>query len=197
VPNNELFGEYEEILSKALFAYLAKGEDEVKYSIKLKNAIFKRDGETLTNMIGALYSNLPALHHPRGKKGMTKEALDTSKETFYHSMLYSSFYTVFRRVDIEKQAAKGNPDLIMELDDKSCAIMELKYESLPDSIEDEEYIKNHLTSRARFALKAIKDKEYGLAHIFEGKRVVRIGLGVCGRGKVLALFEDRPEPQKL
>ena len=89
---------------------------------------------------------------------------------------------------MEEPGAVGDTDLVLVMEDDVYAIIEFKYEKDPTNV------KPALERLAQNALKAIRLKEYDRRYRLEGKRVVTVGVGVCGRGRTKVLFGDDYRP---
>ncbi|MDR1872515.1 MAG: ATP-binding protein [Deltaproteobacteria bacterium] len=178
VPNSELSGEFYNGLSEALFKILVKDSDKAMKALELKEALMKRDAESLTNIIGALYAELPAVLHP------DKEY--RRKESFYHSLFWAYSRGLLMSSMPEEQGYMGNPDLTLRLNQETYAIIEMKYERLDDKKKSDTV----LNSKANEALKFIHDKNYGEQLRRQGLKVIAVGVGIYGRGEVKAIFDQ-------
>ncbi|MDR1872517.1 MAG: ATP-binding protein [Deltaproteobacteria bacterium] len=178
VPNSELSGEFYNGLSEALFKLLVKDSDIEIKALKLKEALMNRDAESLTNIIGALYAELPAVLHPDEEY--------RRKESFYHSLFWAYCLGLLKSSRAEEQGYIGNPDLTLCLNQETYAIIEMKYERLDDKKKSDTV----LNSKANEALKSIHDKNYGEQYRRQGLKVIAVGVGIYGRGEVKAIFDQ-------
>ena len=170
-PNKEVKYDYFNILSNSLSHLLIKNA-----KLEAKNffdAIITKDGDKLTNIIGAVFSLLPAEHHES----------NPAKESFYHCVFSAYCLGLAGEVRLEEAGAVGDSDLVLILKDDWRAIIEFKFEGAspnPDSA---------LARLAQNALDAIEAKRYDRHHRHRGKKVVTIGVGILGRGLAKAVFK--------
>jgi hypothetical protein len=170
ISNFEINKGYYKILIKSLFNDITKYVDID--SEKLNFTLKSKDEKKLSNIIGALYSGIPAEHH-------------VFDESFYHTVLWAYCSGLVSEARSEEPGALGDLDLILVLKDDTHVVIELKYES--DKGQSD--IKSILNKQAKNALASIKKKQYGERYRLQGKKFVAVGLGVFGPGQVQALFE--------
>jgi hypothetical protein len=184
MPNYEVKKNFFDVLSRK-FRNLFVADDDKSYS-KFNEIIRDRDASALSTYIEGIYFNLPHQHHQ-------------PTESHYHSVLWAYFFGLIQdpnRVGIEIPKFKGDLDLLLILkdSDQTHVLIEFKYH-YDDSIfkkEDEkrEYIKGKLLSEAKTALSSIKEKNYAEPYRRLNKKVVEVGVGIYGRGLVLACFGE-------
>ncbi|MDR1871111.1 MAG: ATP-binding protein [Deltaproteobacteria bacterium] len=187
VPNFELKNEFYTNFSKNLFKILVKDTEKIQEAIKLETAFLKRDAEALSKIIAALYAELPdVLQPPRAYQDSADEHGRAPRESFYHSLLWVYCKVSLEDARAEEPGSKGTPDLTLTLNDQTYVIVELKYAK--DVGQDN--VEAVLNTRAKEALKAIKDKKYGQHYHLKGQKALTVGVGVFGRGEVKVIFGD-------
>jgi hypothetical protein len=181
-PNWEIRKDGLYLLSKNLKNLL--GRLKVPDGDVFKNAVRNRDARRITTILGSLFGGLAARHH-------------RDDESFYHSMLYAFLFKVGELTLSEAPGATGTPDIIVDFKDGSLfAVFELKYRPGPSRWK---WLQRAglLEKLAREGLEAIEGKEYDVPYLAHARQLVRIGLGVVGRGKCLALIGDGPpDPER-
>jgi hypothetical protein len=106
----------------------------------------------------------------------------------------------------EQPGSIGTPDIVVVFDDGLYAVIELKYEkgeeddpgsrktkaakSTRNFAKTEEEINKKMAKMANDALKAIHSKKYPRPYESRAKKVIKIGLGIYGRGKSLAIIKN-------
>jgi hypothetical protein len=154
-------------------------------------------------LFNSVFGSIPARHH-------------RPEEPYYHSVLHGYLFDMpDAAISLAEQpGSTGTPDIVVVFNDGLCAVIELKYEKgEDDDPEDddefiakrtkagkkkkkqglaEEEIKLILARLADGALAAIKKKKYSLPYEGRAKKVVKIGLGVYGRGQSLAKIDREP-----
>jgi hypothetical protein len=175
-PNSELQGKINHFYLEALAHYLIK--DAPKERVQLFQAITRRDGHQLSNIVAAIYKEVPAVHHT-GK---------ANTESFYHSILWACWKMLVPLAKMEQPDSGGNLDLLLVLDDDTHVVIELKY----SKDNRQKNVGKVLDRLAKKALKSISSHDYGGHYRLQGKKFVTIGLGVFGRGQVKAVFGQQP-----
>ena len=79
--------------------------------------------------------------------------------------------------------------MVLVMEDDAYGLIEFKYEKKVSG-----KVEPAPERLARNALKAMRLKGYGRRRRLEGKRVVTMGVGVCGRGRTKVLFGDGHRP---
>ncbi|MDR2198587.1 MAG: ATP-binding protein [Deltaproteobacteria bacterium] len=187
VPNLELKKHFYSMLNNAIFKRLTEDNDKIQIMSELKKALFSKDGETLTGIMSAYFAGMPPVLQSRLIiDDCSLEAKPNYNEHFFHQLLWSLFWSINPKTRAEEPGATGTPDLIVPLNDTSIAVIEIKYDKTTNT-EEANTILNKLAIKA---LDAIKKKKYGENYKLPWNNVISIGVGVCGRGDVLALFGD-------
>ncbi|MDR1164614.1 MAG: ATP-binding protein [Deltaproteobacteria bacterium] len=179
VPNKELKSKFNSAFTSFLFKTIKK-EPETEQII-FQEAILSEDAATISNLITANFNRLPAQHH-------------FPSESRYHGLLFFYFLGMPNVETLcEPAGAEGTPDLVVKFSDLTYVIIELKYLKNGE-INDAKQTKNEIkiiTERlARKGLKAIETLNYAAPYLIDAKKIVKMGLGVYGRGHSQALFGD-------
>jgi hypothetical protein len=195
VPNREIRPYFEKKLRDNLNAMLTIDPEtsKEKFHELVRQADENSPGE-ITRLLNSFFASLPAIHH-------------RPEESFYHSMLLAYFHGVPDIVITlaEHPGAIGTPDLVVVYKDGTYVIIELKYKKETESVQESQEptaekssgnpvptksdVTMILTKLAAEALSAVNSKCYDWPYMDKAKRIVKIGLGVHGRGRSLALME--------
>jgi hypothetical protein len=177
LPNNEVRPKFESIFSGSLYEFFKKEPGAEKTAFKA--AVLSGDGERLTQMLRSVLASVPAIHH-------------RPEESYYHSVLFGYFHGMPETVMAlpEQPGAAGTPDLVLVFADGLCVVMELKYKRGEEPGLPEDRIQKTLAGLADGGLKAIQRKRYCWPYLEKARRIVKIGIGIYGRGHVLAKMED-------
>jgi hypothetical protein len=174
-PNNEVKGSLKDILASTLFKKSNNAlNDDI---VSVQNAIKSRDEKTFTDMINMFFAGLAS-------------ELYTKKESYFHSLIYGFMYFASDELRTEDSGSGGYADLVALLPGNAHAVVEVKYK-LVSKKDDETTIAKILSQAADEALAAIRSKDYGRRYRGRSSELILIGLGVCGKGQVLAKFDKK------
>ncbi|MDR2198361.1 MAG: ATP-binding protein [Deltaproteobacteria bacterium] len=188
VPNLEIKKQYYGMLNNALFQKLSGDSDGFQLIKELKKSLFKKDGKALSGILSAYFAGLPpVLQSKYSDPGLISLGSKLNyNEHFFHQLLWSLFWAVTQKTRAEEPGALGTPDLVVPLNKTTIIVIEIKY----SKTADEEDLDKDLNKLATKALEVIKKKKYGESYKLPWNNVITIGVGVCGRGDVLALFGE-------
>jgi hypothetical protein len=115
-----------------------------------------------------------------------------SEKSFFHGGLYQYGLKLADEAKREQVCAWGYWDLTLIYRNIIYIVIELKYKSEdPDIDENEKLIQSLLNEMATSALKSIKEKKYGPGYESGNQLAIDVGLGVYGRGRVVAKIRER------
>jgi hypothetical protein len=176
IPNNEVTPFFDEGFSDSLFKFIKK--DKREQGSAFVDAIKNEDSEQLSLLFDSLFSSIPALLH-------------IAKEIYYHSVLYGYLrgLTGFSTTS-EKAGADGTPDIFLAFDDGLKVIIEIKYKDLTSNEDRDSSTMKRL---AILALETIRQKKYARPYLADAKKILRLGVGILGRGRALAILENEKE----
>ncbi|MDR1166089.1 MAG: AAA family ATPase [Deltaproteobacteria bacterium] len=205
-PNEEVRPIFEEEFRLSVSSFFKIDMDDQNNFFE--DAINKEDAEKITKLISSLFLKLPARHH-------------NPRESFYHSMLFAYFQAMRRvKVSAEIPGAKGVPDLLLIFEDGLYVVVEMKYkkETQEENMDKEIEVKNEDKRKARntkktrlVSLKSSKDIEgelkklaldglaairrlgYGDPYFSEANKLLKMGVGVFGRGDSRVLLENNAQ----
>ncbi|MDR1166650.1 MAG: ATP-binding protein [Deltaproteobacteria bacterium] len=192
LPNKEISPNFYSKFSSSLNKYFnispkTKSSNFLNY---LKN----NDEKNLSTLINSIFGSIPAIHH-------------RARESYYHSVLHGYLYDMPGAVIslAEHPGSIGTPDIVIIFNDGARAVIELKYETSDDDDPgndenelagrktrtgpSEEEIRKILTKLALLALDAIENKKYAQPYEGQAKDIIKIGLGIYGRGRSLAIIK--------
>jgi hypothetical protein len=185
IPNFEISNDYEKILIEAASNILV--DDISREREILKTSIYKRDAAALSDLFEANFSRLTAEQHSRYMVMDNHNLKNYFTEFFYSAVLYLYIRSLIgNNVVQDEQGPYGKPDFTLRFPKNVHTIIEMKYSSRSDKTN----IDKTLDNLARKALRVIKEKDYGVQHRKAGGKVISIGMGVAGRGKVKVLFAE-------
>ncbi|MDR1164979.1 MAG: ATP-binding protein [Deltaproteobacteria bacterium] len=182
IPNEEIRLKFKSDFTDFIFETLnIKPEDEIQI---FREAILSENAETISDLITANFSKLPAQHHQ-------------PTESRYHGLLFFYFLGLPNvEVLCEPAGSQGTPDLVVKFNDGLYVIIELKYrqaEKETDSLSEDK-IKDITKRLAEKGLKAIEDINYATPYIVDAKKILKMGLGIYGRGRSQALLKNGKRP---
>ncbi|MDR1308994.1 MAG: AAA family ATPase [Deltaproteobacteria bacterium] len=193
LPNKDVIPKFYSKFSNSLNKYFKTSPNSKR--IYFHGIIEDNDAVDLSSLINSIFGSLPAIRH-------------RAEESFYHSVLHGYLFDMPGTVISlsEQPGAMGTPDIVVVFDDGLHAVIALKYEKGVDDDPDGEgnivarrkkrpgptktEVKTIQTRLAQDALAAIDGKEYPRPHGSRARRVIKIGLGIYGRGQSLALMES-------
>jgi hypothetical protein len=112
----------------------------------------------------------------------------------YREMAFGYCYGMGLMADADDRELQGTreiPELILKLKDSGNgslrAAIELKFARCPENETDIAVMDRLATAKAKEALKALNCKDYENSVMAKSDNIVRIGLGVTGRGWCKAL----------
>jgi hypothetical protein len=170
-PNFELNDSFYKTLNECL--HIKDSATEAKI---LNQALRERDGELLTHIIGTLYHRISAEHYKNNEH---------QGESFFHMALLC-YCSGLLEARAEEPGPSGDLDLLLITPDGLSTVIELKYAKSPDPAGPEKT----LDKLVEDALSVIKKKKYGERYRLPSQDIVRVGLGVIGRGQAKAVFGD-------
>jgi hypothetical protein len=180
-PNKEIKPTFLKEFSDCLYQFL--NIDKLSLKNDFIEAIKTEDSKKLSILIDSFFGSIPA-------------SLHISEEAYYHSVLYGYLEGLTDLIAFpEKPGADGTPDIICVIDEDLYVIVELKYKDMPvtHSVDDNHKTKISMEKLAIFALKTIDAKNYLRPYLAKAKKTLRLGLGVCGRGRALAILENEEQ----
>ncbi|MDR1167211.1 MAG: ATP-binding protein [Deltaproteobacteria bacterium] len=176
-PNEEIKPAFLKEFSDCLYNFL--DIDRNKQINDFINAIITEDSNSLSILIDSFFGAIPA-------------ALHIHKESYYHSVLYGYLKGLTDLLTLpEIPGADGTPDIVCVIDDELYVIVELKYrKSLTRPATIDQKIKNVMRGLAISALETIDEKKYMRPYLAKAKKILRLGLGIYGRGHAMAILEN-------
>jgi hypothetical protein len=195
LPNKEVAQKFYTNFANSLNKYFQRSPKSKK--IDFYNIIIQYNDKDLSMLFNSVFGSIPARHH-------------RSEESYYHSVLHGYLFDMPDAVIslAEQPGSIGTPDMVVVFNDGLCAVIELKYDKGDEEdLEDdgkfaargkkaakkkkkpgpaEAEILKTLTQMANDALAAIEKKKYADPYEGRAKKVIKIGLGVYGRGQCLA-----------
>ncbi|MDR1166740.1 MAG: ATP-binding protein [Deltaproteobacteria bacterium] len=180
-PNNEIAPAFWEEFSDCLFRFL--DIDKHVQQTGLIGAIISEDSNKLTLLIDSFFGAIPATLH-------------ISKEAYYHSVLYGylqGFEDIIALSEIP--GADGTPDILCVIDNDLYVIIELKFKNDPElnPTPNDQKAKTTMRKLAISALEAIDVKNYLRPYLAKAKKILKLGLGVYGRGRCEAILENEEQ----
>jgi hypothetical protein len=113
VPNEEVKNKFNSAFASFLFKKIKKDPEAEK--LIFQEALLSKDAETISNLITANFSALPAARH-------------SPSESRYHGLLFFYFLGMPNVETLcEPAGAEGTPDLVVKFNDGIYAVIELKY----------------------------------------------------------------------
>jgi hypothetical protein len=191
VPNWEIGTGRFERFSSALFDLLKR--DPVKEARDFSSAVEGLDADRLTGIFNSLLAALPARFHGFGGPRYRETAFG-----YCYGMGFVKDADVLdtqgTRGTLETQWKQEVPDLLLTLKDSGNgglrAAIEMRYAGSPE-YDPDIAVKDRLAAEmAEEALSAANGKDYGISFTAKSDRLVRIGLGVAGRGRCRALISQ-------
>jgi hypothetical protein len=191
LPNEEVTPKFYAKFSSRLNEYFKTSPKSKR--IDFYGIIKDKNAADLSILINSIFGSIPAIHH-------------RSEESYYHSVLHGYLYDMPGAVIslAEQPGSIGTPDMVVVFDDGLRAVIELKYEKGADDDPEEEgtkvarrkkrpgpteaEISKIQATLAQDALAAIDKKKYAQPYEGRSKKVIKIGLGIYGRGRSLALM---------
>ncbi|MDR1042133.1 MAG: ATP-binding protein [Deltaproteobacteria bacterium] len=174
-PNLDVELSYNSTCFKDLFE--RDGKYFNKFSIDMKNAIPKKDCETVSHMLEGL---LTGITHRQRKP----------EEAYYHSLFQAAFIAAGIEVLGEPAGSRGQADMAVFLDGRIRVVIELKYRKADDLNDKSDGVRaeKELSAALDEAEKAIRDKRYDWIFRFSANEIIPMALAVCGRDRVTARF---------
>ncbi|MDR1297924.1 MAG: AAA family ATPase [Deltaproteobacteria bacterium] len=202
VPNKEVARSVAGELGKVFFSERLINKNAEKND--MTNAILGKNAKDLTKIMNSFFNGVVHVHQAKYDGHDPPET-----ESYYHCMLWAYFKGLFKNAEMEVPGSVGNLDLIVNVQPKAYAVIEIKYEKSTKEVEVEEEkpaqkkkitgkkvkkaapndINKTLNDLAMLALDTIEKKRYGLSYRVPGNTVIDIGVGIYGRGESLAIFE--------
>ncbi|MDR1110180.1 MAG: AAA family ATPase [Deltaproteobacteria bacterium] len=192
LPNKEIIPDFYSKFSNSLNKYFKISPKSRK--IDFYSIVKEKNAKDLSTLINSIFASIPAIRH-------------RTEESYYHSVLHGYLYDMPGAVISlsEHPGSIGTPDIVVVFDEGLYAVIELKYEKGEDGDPENEgdkvakrrkkpgpseaEIMRTLTKMAQDALTVITDKEYPRPYEHRAKEVIKIGLGIYGRGQSLAKIE--------
>jgi hypothetical protein len=171
-PNFELQGKYYTLGVEALSRYPIQEPSDRR--LQLFQAIAMCDGSRLSDIVAALYQELPAKRHP--------EKDDTG--SFYYSILWAYCSGLFPLTQAEVFDSDGNIRLLLVIKDDTHVPIGFKY-SRDMGQEKVDELLDHL---ANTALQSCLSRGCPGHNRLQRNDFITVGLGVFGRGQVRAVF---------
>jgi hypothetical protein len=180
IPNKEIAPIFDEEFSNSLFSFLKI--DKSEQASAFITAINNEDSEKLSLLIDSLFGSIPS-------------SLHIAKEIYYHSVFYGYLkaLTSFSAIS-EEAGADGTPDIILTFDDGLKVIIEIKYKKsfeVSKIVEDKDL--SAMKRLAILALETIRQKKYARPYLADARKILRMGVGVLGRGRALVILENEEE----
>ncbi|MDR1165517.1 MAG: ATP-binding protein [Deltaproteobacteria bacterium] len=180
-PNKEIQPAFLKEFSDCLFNFL--GIDKRGQQTDFIKAIVAEDSTKLSIFIESFIGAIPAsLHIP--------------KESYYHSVFYGYLKGLAKLQTLPEIAgADGTPDILCVIDNDLYVVVELKYKDNPEihPMSVSQKTKNALERLAISALKTIDAKNYLRPYLAKAKKILKLGLGVYGRGRAMAILENEEQ----
>ncbi|MDR1166224.1 MAG: ATP-binding protein [Deltaproteobacteria bacterium] len=180
-PNKEVDSAFRKEFSKCLFNFL--NINRHKQQTDLINAIITEDSNKLSKLIDSFFGAIPA-------------ALHISKEAYYHSVFFAYLEGLTKLKALpEIPGADGTPDILCVIDTDLYVIIELKYKNDLElnPMANDQKAKTTMRKLAISALEAIDAKNYLRPYLAKAKKILRLGLGVYGRGRTEAILENEEQ----
>ncbi|MDR1166739.1 MAG: PD-(D/E)XK nuclease domain-containing protein [Deltaproteobacteria bacterium] len=180
-PNKKINSTFRKEFSKCLFNFL--NIDKHEQRTDLIGAIIDEDSNKLSRLIDSFFAVIPA-------------ALHISKEAYYHSVFYGYLEGLTNLKALpEIPGADGTTDILCVIDDDLYVIVELKYKDIPErhAMAIDQKAKTVMRRLAISALKATDAKSYLRPYLAKAKKILKLGLGVYGRGRCEAILENEEQ----
>ncbi|MDR1165467.1 MAG: ATP-binding protein [Deltaproteobacteria bacterium] len=181
-PNEEVKPSFLQEFSDSLYNFL--DIDKRSQKNDFTKTIIAEDSNKLSTLIDSFFGAIPAILH-------------IQKEAYYHSVLYGYLEGLADLVSFpEIPGADGTPDIVCVIDKDLYVIVELKYrnpETHPIAVNQK--IKTILDRLAISALRSIDEKNYLRPYLAKAKKILKLGLGVYGRGRAIAILENEEQTQ--
>ncbi|MDR1166223.1 MAG: ATP-binding protein [Deltaproteobacteria bacterium] len=178
IPNAEINPAYWDEFSDSLFDFL--DTDRTVLDNNFIKAVVAEDSNKLSIFIDSFFGSIPAsLHIP--------------KESYYHSVIYGYLNGLTNLTALsEIPGADGTPDILCVIDKDLYVVVELKFKDNPETNPALDSLKTKaaLKRLAISALKAIDEKNYLRPYLAKAKKMLKLGLGVYGRGRAMAILEN-------
>jgi hypothetical protein len=176
-PNEEVKPAFFKEFSDCLYNLI--GINKHDQQTNFIDAIIAEDSDKLSILIDSFFGAIPA-------------SLHIEKEAYYHSVFYGYLEGLADLIAFpEKPGADGTPDIICVIDNDLYVIVELKYQIKPESnpADIDQLAETTMRRLAIFALETIDAKKYLRPYLAKAKKILRLGLGVCGRGRTVAILD--------
>ncbi|MDR1164891.1 MAG: ATP-binding protein [Deltaproteobacteria bacterium] len=178
-PNNEIKPAFWKEFSSCLYKFLDFDIDKLDLKNDFIKAIIAEDSIKLSTLIDSFFGAIPAsLHIPQ--------------EAYYHSVLYGYLNGLINIKALpEIPGADGTPDILCVIGDDLYVIVELKYKDQDTHpLRLNQKIKTAMERLAISALKTIDAKHYLRPYLTKATKILKLGLGVYGRGHSMAILEN-------
>ncbi|MEM6262296.1 MAG: AAA family ATPase [Bacteroidota bacterium] len=161
--------EVKEVMFQHLLATYRESPVTSSYPLWLdmKDALDAGDMEGFIEQINILFSTIPY------------QLFDAKKERFFHAVLHLTFQGMGLLTQSEVSTAKGRVDTVVH-SETGVYVMEFK-----------------LDEPAQAALDQIREKQYGLAYLKEGKPVTAMGISFSSETRMVAEWEALPYRELL
>ncbi|MDR1166778.1 MAG: ATP-binding protein [Deltaproteobacteria bacterium] len=180
-PNEEIKPTFLKDFSESLYQFLRI--DKLNQKNNFIQAIKSENSNKLSILIDSFFGAIPA-------------SLHIHKEAYYHSVLYGYLEGLTDLIAFpEKPGADGTPDILLVIGEDLYIIVELKYKDNLEleSVGDNHKIKTAMEKLAIYAIKTIDAKNYLRPYLAKAKKILKLGLGVYGRGRVVAILENEEQ----
>ncbi|MDR1166225.1 MAG: ATP-binding protein [Deltaproteobacteria bacterium] len=178
IPNAEINPAFWDEFSDSLFDFL--DTDRTVLNNNFIKAVVAEDSNKLSIFIDSFFGSIPAsLHIP--------------KESYYHSVIYGYLNGLTNLTALsEIPGADGTPDIVCVIDKDLYVVVELKHKDNPETNPalDSRKTKTALKRLAISSLKSIDAKNYLRPYLAKAKKILKLGLGVYGRGRAMAILEN-------
>ncbi|MDR1164557.1 MAG: ATP-binding protein [Deltaproteobacteria bacterium] len=181
-PNNEIKTAFWKEFSSCLYKFLDFDIDKLDLKTDFIEAVIAEDSTKLSILIDSFFGAIPAsLHIPQ--------------ESYYHSVLYGYLNGLINIEALpEIPGADGTPDILCVIGDDLYVIVELKFKdpkTHPAKVSRK--TKTAMEKLAISALETIDAKSYLRPYLAKAKKILKLGLGVYGRGRVMAILENEEQ----
>ncbi|MDR2200095.1 MAG: AAA family ATPase [Deltaproteobacteria bacterium] len=188
-PNLEVKDGYERILTEAASKILVK--DSIDERKILLNGVYNRDAAALSDLFEGCYKRLTPeqrkKRHPPSSFAAYLDLKNDYAEVFYSSVLYTYLKALLGGAVVQDESGPGEkPHFTLRLPKNVYAIMEMKY----GTKNDRENSDAELDALAKKAATLVRRKSCAVHQEKAGGGLIKIAMGVIGRGDVKILFLD-------